>query len=181
MEIEEINRLFETSQQYEEFKTTNGKQLRIGDYVRVNKIAERKYIHQGMYKIGFSFIGGLRFELVGIYKEEHKVEPNNKYKYKLECEYNQWLGSTSFNSLQFYKEKEQQVWYIDGEVSDVFKIENPRDEIKKITLLWHVHQNFVKEIDKITNRDRTDQNDPINFEYEATEKYIHENLDKLNF
>ena len=43
------------------FRDTYGRQLKIGDYVRINTTYENKYIHQGVYLIDFDFEVGVIF------------------------------------------------------------------------------------------------------------------------
>lgn len=55
---------------YKLFRDTYGRQLKIGDYVRINTVYENRYIHQGVYLIGFHFEDGVRFVCQGIFKNE---------------------------------------------------------------------------------------------------------------
>lgn len=55
---------------YKLFRDTYGRQLKIGDYVRINTTWENKYIHQGVYLIDFNFEDGVRFVCQGIFKNE---------------------------------------------------------------------------------------------------------------
>ena len=55
---------------YELFRDTYGRQLKIGDYVRINTTWENKYIHQGVYLIDFDFEYGVMFVCQGIFKNE---------------------------------------------------------------------------------------------------------------
>lgn len=52
------------------FCDTYGRQLKIGDYVRINTIYKNKYIHQGVYLIDFDFEVGVIFICQGIFKNE---------------------------------------------------------------------------------------------------------------
>ena len=52
------------------FRDTYGRQLKIGDYVRINTTWENKYIHQGVYLIDFNFEDGVRFVCQGIFKND---------------------------------------------------------------------------------------------------------------
>lgn len=54
---------------YELFRDSNGRQLKIGDYVRINT-THNKYIHQGVYLIDFDFEVGVRFVCQGIFRNK---------------------------------------------------------------------------------------------------------------
>lgn len=55
---------------YHLFRDTYGRQLKIGNYVRINTTWENKYIHQGVYLIDFHFEDGVQFVCQGIFKNE---------------------------------------------------------------------------------------------------------------
>ena len=62
------------------FRDTYGRQLKIGDYVRINTTWENKYIHQGVYLIDFNFEDGVRFVCQGIFKNEFVQVERDEWK-----------------------------------------------------------------------------------------------------
>lgn len=69
-EYKMLNFIFQQEFFYGLFRDTYGRQLKIGDYVRINTTCENKYIHQGVYLIDFDFEDGVRFVCQGIFKKE---------------------------------------------------------------------------------------------------------------
>ena len=62
------------------FRDTYGRQLKIGDYVRINTTWENKYIHQGVYLIDFNFEDGVRFVCQGIFKNDFVQVERDEWK-----------------------------------------------------------------------------------------------------
>ena len=65
---------------YKLFRDTYGRQLCVGDYVRINTTYDNRYIHQGVYLIDFHFEDGVRFVCKGIFKNDFVQVERDEWK-----------------------------------------------------------------------------------------------------
>ena len=89
---------------YKLFRDTYGRQLKIGNYVRINTTWENKYIHQGVYLIDFNFEDGVRFVCQGIFKNEFVQLERIEWK-ELLRKGNMFILKTVFTMRDFRLEK----------------------------------------------------------------------------
>lgn len=89
---------------YNLFRDTHGRQLKIGDYVRINTTYNNKYIHQGVYLIDFHFEDGIRFVCKGIFKNEFIQVERDEWN-ELAREGNMFILKNVFTIKDFRPEK----------------------------------------------------------------------------
>ena len=89
---------------YKLFCDTYGRQLNVGDYVRINTTYDNMYIHQGVYLIDFHFEDGIRFVCKGIFKKDFIQLERDEWK-EISREGNMFLLKTVFTIRDFRPEK----------------------------------------------------------------------------
>lgn len=124
--------LRKASKVYSELKDSNGNQLRIGDFVRINMRLKGDYKCQMLYKVCFGLFDGIYFSALGLYKDEHLEDYDTEKLYVVEN--NQWGLRTDIKHPMYYYDEAGIIWSMEDYTRMQVKVVNIEEEFDKV--MW---------------------------------------------
>lgn len=124
--------LRKANKRYAELKDSNGNQLRIGDFVRINMRLKGDYKCQMLYKVCFGLFDGIYFSALGLYKDEHLEDYGTEKPYVVET--NQWGLHTNIEHPRYYYDEAGIIWSAEDYTRMQVKVVNIEEEFDKV--MW---------------------------------------------
>ena len=117
---------------YSELRDSNGNQLRIGDFVRINMRLKGDYKCQMLYKVCFGLFNGIYFSALGLYKDEYVEDYDTEKPYVIEA--NQWGLHRNMEHPRYYYDEAGIIWATEDYTRMQVKVVNIEEEFDKV--MW---------------------------------------------